>query len=87
LLIEQASLPLSAALLEFVGPQQAQTCALSGGDDYRLAFTLPPALVADILTDWPDVQVIGRVQVGSGVHLLDAAGQDLEFPRGGYQHF
>lgn len=87
ILIERDRLPLSSALIDVAGSQQAMSCALSGGDDYRLAFTLPPALLADILTEWPDVQVIGRVQLGSGVQLLDEAGQPVELPRGGYQHF
>ena len=85
--IEMEQVPLSAALRAFAGEQQARTCALGGGDDYRLAFTLPPALLADLQADWPDVRVIGRVLAGSGVQLLDAADQPIDPPRGGYQHF
>lgn len=85
--IELARVPLSAALRAFAGEQQARLCALGGGDDYRLAFTLPPALLADLQADWPEIRVIGRVQAGTGVELLDAAGQPIEPPRGGYQHF
>ncbi len=87
LLIEQASLPLSSALLDIAGAEQARICALSGGDDYRLAFTLPSVLLPAILSDWPDVRVIGRVRDGSGVQLLDETGQSIELPRSGYQHF
>lgn len=85
--IELARVPLSAPLCAFAGEEQARVCALGGGDDYRLAFTLPPALLADIQRDWPDVRVIGRVLNGTGVQLLDANGQPIEPPRGGYQHF
>jgi len=85
--IELEQVPLSAPLRAFAGEQQARTCALGGGDDYRLAFTLPPALLADLQADWPEIRVIGRVQAGTGVELLDAAGQPIEPPRGGYQHF
>ncbi|SFP67032.1 thiamine-monophosphate kinase [Ectopseudomonas composti] len=85
--IELARVPLSAPLRAFAGEEQAKVCALGGGDDYRLAFTLPPALLADIQRDWSEVRVIGRVLAGSGVQLLDAAGQPIEPPRGGYQHF
>ncbi|MDH0704633.1 AIR synthase-related protein, partial [Pseudomonas toyotomiensis] len=85
--IELEQVPLSAPLRAFAGEQQARVCALGGGDDYRLAFTLPPALLADLQADWPEIRVIGRVQAGSGVELLDAAGQPIEPPRGGYQHF
>ena len=37
LLVELHRLPLSSALLAFVGEDQAQVAALSGGDDYVLA--------------------------------------------------
>lgn len=85
--IELARIPLSAALRAFAGEEQARLCALGGGDDYRLAFTLQPDLLAQLQADWPEVRVIGRVLPGSGVQLLDAAGQPIEPPRGGYQHF
>lgn len=85
--IELARVPLSAALRAFAGEEQARVCALGGGDDYRLAFTLPPALLADIQRDWPEVRVIGRVLNGTGVQLLDANGQPIKPPCGGYQHF
>lgn len=85
--IEQARLPLSAALLAFAGEDQALAWALGGGDDYRLAFTLPPALLGAVQADWPEVRVIGRVLAGSGVQLLDVAGRVVEPAYGGYQHF
>ncbi|UFQ97156.1 thiamine-phosphate kinase [Pseudomonas wenzhouensis] len=85
--IELEQVPLSAALRAFAGEEQARLCALAGGDDYRLAFTLPPARLAELQAAWPGIRVIGRVQAGSGVRLLDAAGQAIETPRGGYQHF
>lgn len=85
--IELEQVPLSAPLLAFAGEEQARLCALGGGDDYRLAFTLPPARLAQLQADWPEVRVIGRVQAGAGVQLLDAAGQPIDPPTGGYQHF
>jgi len=87
LLIEQAQVPMSAALLAFAGESVARQCALSGGDDYRLAFTLPAVYLADLQqAGWP-VQVIGRVAAGQGVTLLDSQGQAVQLPRSGYQHF
>lgn len=87
LVIEQARVPLSASLLACVGPEQALQCALSGGDDYLLAFTLHPAHLPELLADgWP-VQVIGRVAEGSGVQLLDAAGNVVNTARVGFNHF
>ena len=85
--VEVARIPLSAALCALVGHERALSCALAGGDDYRLAFTLPPALLPTVQVDWPEVRVIGQVLVGQGVRVLDAAGQVIVTPRGGYQHF
>nr|WP_298140537.1 thiamine-phosphate kinase [uncultured Pseudomonas sp.] len=85
--IELARLPLSAALLASAGRADAERHALSGGDDYVLAFTLPPAQLLGLQqAGWP-VRVIGCVAAGEGVQLLDATGVDIQQPRGGYQHF
>ena len=85
--VERDRLPLSNALVAFLGQSGAEAAALSGGDDYVLAFTLPsvelPALLA---AGWP-IHVIGRVEAGQGVVLLDADGQDITPQTRGYQHF
>ncbi|MNO02302.1 thiamine monophosphate kinase [compost metagenome] len=61
--------------------------AVSGGDDYVLAFTLPPAHLPTLLAEgWP-IHVVGRVVAGQGVTLLDANGQDITPNIRGYQHF
>ena len=86
-MIELDRVPISMALEEFQGDSGALQAALSGGDDYVLAFTLPalelPTLVAD---GWP-IHVIGRVVEGQGVTLLDDEGQDITPTTRGYQHF
>ena len=87
LLIEHDRLPISLALQEFLGDAAAQQAALSGGDDYVLAFTLPAVELPTLLADgWP-VHVIGRVVEGQGVGVLDAHGQDITPTTRGYQHF
>ena len=87
LLIENQKLPLSAALLGFLGENAARVAAVSGGDDYVLAFTLPPAHLPTLLAEgWP-IHVVGRVVTGQGVTLLDANGQDITPNIRGYQHF
>ncbi|WP_246533312.1 thiamine-phosphate kinase [Pseudomonas lalucatii] len=87
LLVEQARLPLSAALLDLLGEEGARRCALGGGDDYLLAFTLPAEHLHGLqAAGWP-LQVIGRVEAGAGVRLLDAQGRALAPPARGYQHF
>ncbi|MBC3957305.1 thiamine-phosphate kinase [Pseudomonas triticifolii] len=87
LLIERDALPMSAQLLGFFDVQNARQAALSGGDDYVLAFTLPAEYLAGLLdAGWP-VHVIGRVIAGQGVALIDADGQDVTPCIRGYQHF
>ncbi|MEX6503462.1 thiamine-phosphate kinase [Pseudomonas zhanjiangensis] len=87
LLVEQARLPLSPALVALVGETMARDCALSGGDDYLLAFTLPAEHLADLQAQgWP-IHVIGRVEAGQGVQLLDKQGRPVTPPVRGYEHF
>jgi thiamine-monophosphate kinase len=85
--VERHRLPLSNALVALLGQSGAEKAALSGGDDYVLAFTLPsvewPRLLAE---GWP-VHVIGQVVPGQGVVLRDTDGQDITPPTRGYQHF
>jgi thiamine-monophosphate kinase len=85
--VERSKLPLSKALLALLGQAGAEHAALSGGDDYVLAFTLPPAELPSLLADgWP-VHVLGQVVAGQGVTLLDADGHDITPSIRGYQHF
>jgi thiamine-monophosphate kinase len=85
--VERDRLPLSRALVAFLGQTAAQNAALSGGDDYVLAFTLPPVELPPLLAEgWP-VHVIGRIVAGQGVTLLDSDGQDITPQTRGYQHF
>ncbi|MGW8463240.1 thiamine-phosphate kinase [Pseudomonas sp. CLCA07] len=85
--VERSKLPVSATLVAFLGQSGAETAALSGGDDYVLAFTLPSVELSSLLADgWP-IHVVGRVVTGQGVALLDADGQDITPQARGYQHF
>ncbi|MCP1498176.1 thiamine-monophosphate kinase [Pseudomonas migulae] len=85
--VERDRLPLSKALVAFLGQPGAEHAALSGGDDYVLAFTLPSVELPQMVADgWP-IHVVGRVVTGQGVVLLDAAGQDITPQTRGYQHF
>lgn len=85
--IELDRLPLSPAILQWLGESRALECALTGGDDYRLVFTLPPAELARLQADWPQVAVIGQVVAGTGVEVVDATGQQVTPVHAGYQHF
>ncbi len=85
--IERERVPLSTPLQRLAGTAEALRCALAGGDDYVLAFTLPPAELAALQdAQWP-VHVIGCVTVGQGVQLVDAAGNELPVSSRGYNHF
>lgn len=84
--VEREKIPLSTALRAFAG-EAATDCALAGGDDYVLAFTLPEEHLAVVQAQWPAMQVIGRVLGGQGVQLMDGAGQPIIQSRTGYQHF
>lgn len=87
LIIEQDRVPLSAALCASVGPEQALQLALTGGDDYVLAFTIAPSKLAELQAEGLGVHVIGRVVEGEGVHLHDQQGCPVSTPHSSYQHF
>ncbi|QXH52106.1 thiamine-phosphate kinase [Pseudomonas fakonensis] len=82
--VNLAQVPVSAALQAFLGREAALHAALTGGDDYVLAFTAPAAALSGLAET---VHVIGRVCEGQGVTLLDAQGQDITPQQRGYQHF
>ncbi|SER39135.1 thiamine-monophosphate kinase [Pseudomonas sp. NFACC02] len=85
--VERERLPMSAALLSFLGLEDARQAALTGGDDYVLAFTLPPSELDSLVSaGWP-VSVVGRVVEGQGVSLIDEQGRDITPLTRGYQHF
>ncbi len=86
LFIEQVRIPLSPELQTLVGQTQALACALAGGDDYVLAFTVPPVELPSLAAQHP-VTVIGRVAIGQGVHLLDELGREIPVSRAGHVHF
>ncbi|MBH3430018.1 thiamine-phosphate kinase [Pseudomonas alkylphenolica] len=85
--VELERLPLSAALQALFGREGAQQAALTGGDDYVLAFTLPETELAPLLAaGWP-IHVVGCATTGAGVSLVDGQGLDITPATRGYQHF
>jgi thiamine-monophosphate kinase len=87
--LDCALLPLSAALRAAMPLAAARKLALTGGDDYELAFTVPPSAIAGFESRLPSstpVTRIGTVLPGSGVRLRD--GQTVTpFAHRGYDHF
>lgn len=70
-----------------------QNCCLAGGDDYELAFTVPPAHHAEIqaLSDtlMLPLTCIGRVVTGvpGDLAVRDAQGKTVDLAQRGYDHF
>ncbi len=86
--VETARLPLSPALLTAFGRERATDLALAGGDDYELAFTVPPErerLLAEAPLEVP-VTRIGTIERGTGLRCLGTDGGPRPVPRG-YEHF
>jgi thiamine-monophosphate kinase len=95
--IEASSVPLSpAARVAIDGDPQRLATVLTGGDDYEILFTAPPAAAARIgvlsqLFDTP-IAPIGCMTALSeaaqpGVVVLDNTGRPLSFASEGWTHF
>jgi thiamine-monophosphate kinase len=68
-----------------------QRCVLAGGDDYELVFTSPQAKRAEVEAVGHDLGVrvtrVGSIQPSaSALHILDARGEPMSWPRG-FDHF
>ena len=86
--IDIRRLPLSPELVTAFGRERAVDFALAGGDDYELAFTVPPErerLLATLPRTAP-VTRIGVVERQPGLRCLDARGEPRSIPAG-YEHF
>jgi thiamine-monophosphate kinase len=72
-------------------PAQRLAFALSGGDDYELAFTAPVSaheavLAAGVASATP-VSCVGRIDADAGLRLLDDAGRLHEHCAASFDHF
>lgn len=88
--LELNALPRSAALAA-LPPAAQQQCLLHGGDDYELLFSAAPAQHDAVLDAAREAGVpvtrIGRIEPGSALVVVDAAGQPLAVAAGGFDHF
>jgi thiamine-monophosphate kinase len=89
--IDAVKLPLSAAARAVLARHPgALARILTGGDDYELAFAVPPANVAASLVHGQRVGVpvtdIGRFEAGAGVTVLDDKGDAIALSSRGYTH-
>jgi len=87
--IAPAQVPLSAAIRAELPRDDALQCALEGGDDYELCFTLPPDKLRHI-QNWVEeglVTLIGEITSEPGLWLRDPSGQLQVTSSRGYRHF
>lgn len=89
--LRAAHLPLSPSLEKTLGREAATRLALGAGDDYELAFCLPPNRLGALRERARDLDLpftcVGEVLEGEGIECVDAAGGALAPPRQGYRHF
>jgi thiamine-monophosphate kinase len=92
--IEWRKIPMSAGVRRLAGvDRELRPLVLGGGDDYELAFTIPPSLEGELAaiahnTATP-VTVIGRIVARgdlNNVRVLDERGADIAVPTPGYVH-
>lgn len=90
--IEAAAVPLSpAAQAALSRTPDLRAAVLAGGDDYELAFAVPPDRSDDVAAlaarmDLPLTR-IGALADGEGVAVLDADGRVIALEAGGWTHF
>ena len=89
IVVDVTKVPLSEALRE-VWPEDALELALTGGEDYELAVIGPRAAMERYVAEYNDVvTIIGQVVEAESpaVRVVDAAGQEIDLTRGGWDHF
>lgn len=91
--VETERLPLSGAARAAIsaGLGLGIATALTGGDDYELLFTAPPAANSSLAALAADLGLrltpIGSIIAGSGVRVDGPDGKPLSFHTQGYRHF
>jgi thiamine-monophosphate kinase len=90
--VEVSHVPLSAAARRAIAADATLVeTVLTGGDDYEILCTMPPANFAAFSEaasrTGVAVTAIGQVAAGNGTRFLDDAGKSLTFARGSYSHF
>ncbi|MFC6670196.1 thiamine-phosphate kinase [Marinobacterium aestuariivivens] len=89
--VERQRLPLSPALIDYCGLEQARDWALGGGEDYELCFTVPQsrweALAEALRGHGVAVTCVGEVLPAAAGLQLEDGGRRLELPEAGYNHF
>lgn len=88
--IEVSDLPLSEAMLKNYNLKQAQSLAMTAGDDYELCFTVSPdnqdKLERVLATTSCPITQIGRITTTKGLQLRNSEGLE-ESKLTGFDHF
>ena len=88
--VDVDALPRSADLAAQPAAMQRE-CLLAGGDDYELVFTAPitrrDAVVEAAAVAATAVTRIGRIESGSSLRFVDAAGREVTGPAHAFDHF
>ena len=89
--IDYARIPRSPAFAGLGDVELERDCVLSGGDDYELVFTAPPASRAALEALSAELALaltrIGTIERGAArLVIVDAKGEPVPH-RGGYDHF
>lgn len=89
--VDVSKIPMSQALKDSCDLQQALECALSGGEDYELLFTVPEdkrgSLEVLLSPYGVPVTCIGRITGVAGKLELRQGDQPFVYQHQGYQHF
>jgi thiamine-monophosphate kinase len=90
--VELERLPLSpAARLAVAGEPEIRLHLATGGDDYELLFCASreaAEAIADLSRQLGiPISMIGRIEPGAGVRVVDNAGQTIKVEAAGYRHF
>ncbi|MET3495140.1 thiamine-phosphate kinase [Variovorax boronicumulans] len=89
--VDAATGTVAAAGTPGLSADMLRTCALSGGDDYELAFTAPPSARAAVEQAGKDsatrVTRIGRIEAEPGLRIVDASGAPVVQRFGSFDHF
>lgn len=88
--VQVDALPRGPALARQPAELQ-RLCTLSGGDDYELVFSAPPAARAAVqaasAASATPVTCVGRLEAEPGLRLLDAQGQSIDWRVASFDHF
>jgi thiamine-monophosphate kinase len=88
--LDYAALPLSAALQAALGAERAHELALTGGEDYELCFTVPPAKLGEFAQACPAAEFgwtrIGTLTGQPGARVLRGESV-MQVSHRGFDHF